>query len=165
MKSLFDEYDDEEVYNAFKFAETGSFDNPWIRTVARDTDGGSTAFGPVQITGGLIDNFYDNEREVFNDNSDIAETLKGQSTLFNWFGNESGKAGFDKKYDYGGEGVGLTDTEKVRYKDFAQDMMSDMWSKNKNKENPILSFIQSWRGKSIEEDPDYYKRFNSYLGR
>jgi len=43
--------------------------------------------------------------------------------------------------------------------------MLDMWDKNKNKDNPIKSFIQSWRGVPEDEDPDYYKRFNTYLGR
>ena len=60
MSFLFGDYNEDDIYNAFKFAETGSFDNPWIRTVAEDTPGGSTAFGPVQITGGLLDNFYNN---------------------------------------------------------------------------------------------------------
>ena len=32
-------------------------------------------------------------------------------------------------------------------------------------ENPVQNFIEAWRGKTIEEDPDYYKRFNTYLGR
>ena len=165
MESLFGNFNLEDIYNAYAFAETGSFDNPWIRTTDRKAEGGSTAHGPVQITGGLIDNFYNNERSIFDDNSDIAQTLRGQAALYSHFGNESGRAGFDESLDYGGGGIGLTDIQKVQYKDFAQDMMTDMWSKNKNKDNPVQSFIEAWRGKSIDEDPDYYKRFNTYLGR
>ena len=154
METLFGNFNLEDIYNAYQFAETGSFNNPWIRTVAENTPGGSTAYGPVQITGGLIDDFYNNERSIFDDNSDIAQTLRGQAALFSHFGN-----------DYKGEGIGLTDIQKVQYKDFAQDMMMDMWNKNKNKENPVQSFIEAWRGKTIDEDEDYYKRFNTYLGR
>ena len=51
METLFGNFNLEDIYNAYKFAETGSFSNPWIRTVAENTPGGSTAFGPVQITG------------------------------------------------------------------------------------------------------------------
>jgi len=165
METLFGNFNLEDIYNAYQFAETGSFSNPWIRTVAENTPGGSTAYGPVQITGGLIDDFYNNERSVFDDNSDIAQVLRGQAALYSHFGNEEGLAGYDPRYDYKGEGIGLTDIQKIQYKDFAQDMMQDMWNKNKNKENPVQSFIEAWRGKTIEEDPDYYKRFNTYLGR
>ena len=158
-------YNIDDIYDAFASAETGSFNDSWIRTVAENTPGGSTAYGPVQITGGLIDDFYNNERNIFDDNSDIAQTLRGQAALFSHFGNEEGRAGYDSKYDYSGGGIGLTDIQKVQYKDFAQDMMSDMWSKNENKTNPVQSFIEAWRGVPEDEDPDYYKRFNTNLGR
>lgn len=163
MSILFDKYDEDEIYNAFKFAETGSFNNPWIRTVASKTPGGSTAFGPVQITGGLLDNFYKNERGVWDKNEGIASKLKGQATLFNHFGNESNKAGYTGLFDYGGTGFGFTDDEKGQYKVLAKDMMQDMWKKNKNKKNAVQEFINAWRGKTKDEDPDYYSRFNKYL--
>jgi hypothetical protein len=164
MASLFDDYNEDDIYNAFKFAETGSFNNPWIRTVARKTPGGSTAFGPVQITGGLLDDFYKNERGVWDNNQDIASKLKGQATLFNHFGNEPDRAGFGEGlFDYGGTGFGFNDEEKGQYKVLAQDMMRDMWKKNKNKKNAVDEFINAWRGKTKDEDSDYYKRFNKYL--
>ena len=162
---FWDGHNVDDIYDAFAFAETGSFDNPWIRTAAKKTPGGSTAYGPVQLTGGLLDDYYNNERAIWNDNSDIAEILKGQSTLFNWFGNEPNRAGYEKRFDYGQTGWGLTDIQKGQYKDLTQDMMLDMWNKNKNKNNPINSFIEAWRGVPEDEDQDYYKRFNTHLGR
>ena len=42
--------DVDKVYAGLAHAETGSFGNPYIRTVANNASGGSTAFGPVQIT-------------------------------------------------------------------------------------------------------------------
>ena len=47
----------ENLYKAFSGAETEAFDNPWIRTTFREAEGGSTAFGPVQLTGNLVKNY------------------------------------------------------------------------------------------------------------
>ena len=38
----------DDIYKAFAKAETGSYDDPWIRTKGY----GSSAYGPVQLTGG-----------------------------------------------------------------------------------------------------------------
>ena len=178
-----------DIYDAFSFAETGSFDNPWIRTTASETEGGSTAYGPVQVTGGLLTDYLNNEPDVYNNNKEIADLLREQASLFNYYGNEENiplhpthtqgfwnkpllrhmgalyPTGIQDDFDYGGTGFNLTDIQKGQYKDLTQDMMLDMWDKNKNKDNPIKSFIQSWRGVPEDEDPDYYKRFNTYLGR
>ena len=62
MSSLFDLYNIDDIYNAYQFAETGSFDDPWIRTTDRDVEGGSTAYGPVQITLGLLNNYKNNDK-------------------------------------------------------------------------------------------------------
>ena len=156
----------DDIYDALAFAETGSFNNPWIRTTARETPGGSTAYGPVQITGGLLTNYADNEPDVYNSNKGIADLLREQASLFSFHGNEPEKQrGYSPIWDYGGTGMNLTDIQKGQYKTLAQDMMLDMWDKNKNKDDSINSFIQSWRGVTEDEDPDYYKRFNTYLGR
>jgi len=189
MESLFGNFNLEDIYNAYAFAETGSFDNPWIRTTDRKVDGGSTAYGPVQITKGLLENYRDNEPGIYENNANIGNKLMEQAGLFKYYGNEShdipvhpkhdsliykgimglqnmlGGEGIHESYDYGGEGTRMHSGLQAEYKDFAQDMMTDMWGKNKNKDNPVQSFIEAWRGKSIDEDPDYYKRFNSYLGR
>lgn len=189
METLFGNFTLDDIYNAYKFAETGSFDNPWIRTVAKNTPGGSTAFGPVQITGGLLTDYFSNEPDVYNRNKEIADLLREQAGLFSYYGNEEDiplhpthtqgfwnkplfrhmgalyPTGIQDDFDYGGKGMSLTNTQKEQYKTLAQDMMQDMWNKNKNKENPVQSFIEAWRGKTIEEDPDYYKRFNTFLGR
>ena len=159
-------YDVNDIYDAFSFAETGSFDNPWIRTTARETPGGSTAYGPVQVTGGLLTDYLNNEPDVYNSNKEIGDLLREQASLFSFHGNEPEKQrGYSPIWDYGGTGMNLTDIQKGQYKDFSQDMMLDMWDKNKNKDNAINSFIQSWRGVPEDEDPDYYKRFNTNLGR
>ena len=162
MVSLFDNYTEDEIYDAFKFAETGSFNNPWIRTVARKTPGGSTAFGPVQITGSLLDLYKNNRPEIWSKHLDIGPTLLQQAGWFSKYGNEPDLSGYKNIWDYGGTGFGLSDKEKGSYKDLAQDMMKDIWKEKKNKKNSVEEFIQSWRGKSKDEDPDYYKRFNKY---
>ena len=182
-------YNIDDIYDAFAFAETGSFENPWIRNTDREVEGGSTAFGPVQVTLGLLEDYRDNESAIFQDNQNIGDKLINQANLFNYYGNEPhdipvhpqhdsliykgimglqdflGGEGIHEAFDYGGQGTRINSGLRTEYKDFAQDMMLDMWNKNKNKDNPIKSFIQSWRGVPEDEDPDYYKRFNTYLGR
>jgi|14BtaG_2_1085337.scaffolds.fasta_scaffold00717_1 hypothetical protein len=198
METLFGNFNLEDIYNAYQFAETGSFDNPWIRTTNRKADGGSTAYGPVQITLGLLEDYRDNEPGIYSKHSNVGNKLMEQAGLFKYYGNEGDDLPYHEKhaglyaapyrgimaiqdflgnfgigsgegireaYDYGGEGSKMHSGLQAEYKDFAQDMMQDMWNKNKNKENPVQSFIEAWRGKTIEEDPDYYKRFNTYLGR
>ena len=189
MNTLFDTFNIEDIYDAYQFAETGSYDNPWIRTTDRGQEGGSTAYGPVQITKGLLENYRDNESAIYNQHSNVGDKLINQANLFNYYGNEShdipvhpkhdswmykgimglqdmlGGEGIHESYDYGGQGTRMNSGLQSEYKDFAQAMMMDMWNKNKNKENPVQNFIESWRGETIDEDPDYYKRFNTYLGR
>ena len=171
METLFGNFTLEDIYNALAYAETGSFDDSWIRTIAENTPGGSTAYGPVQITGGLLTNYFNNESDIYNNNKEIGDLLREQAGLFNYYGNEENiplhpthtqgfwnkplfrhmgalyPTGIQDDFDYGGKGMGLTDIQKVQYKDFAQDM------------------IEAWRGVPEDEDPDYYKRFNTNLGR
>ena len=197
METLFGNFNLEDIYNAYKFAETGFFDDPWIRTTDRDVEGGSTAYGPVQITLGLLNNYKNNEPDIYNQHRNVGDKLIKQANLFNYYGNEpdiayhpshsglfaapfrglshiqdflgnfgigSGES-IHEAYDYGGKGSNMHSGLQAEYKDFAKAMMQDMWEKNKNKENPVQSFIEAWRGEPIEEDPDYYKRFNTFLGR
>lgn len=165
MAGLFDNYSEDDIYNAFKFAETGSFNNPWIRTVAKDTKGGSTAFGPVQVTGSLLDLYQKNRPELWSKHLGIGPTLVQQADAFAKYGNEPGLMGYDSKYDYGGTGYGLTDKEKDAYRALTKDMMSSIWDRVKSKDEPKKEFIKAWRGKTAKEDEDYYNRFNLFLDR
>ena len=195
--TLFGNFTIEDIYDAYKFAETGSFDDEWIRTTDSDADGGSTAYGPVQLTLGLLENYRDNKPQIYSQHSNVGDKLIKQGNLFNYYGNEpdieyhpshaglfaapyrglshiqdwlgnfgigSGES-IHEAYDYGGHGSDMHSGLQSEYKDFAQAMMMDMWQENMNKENPVQSFIEAWRGKTIDEDPDYYKRFNTHLGR
>ena len=46
----------DDIYKAFAWAETGSggFSSPWIRTKYRKAEGGSDAYGPVQMLSSLV---------------------------------------------------------------------------------------------------------------
>ncbi len=192
MASIFDEYDLEDIYKAISFAETGGEKNPWIRTNSIPKSGkGSTAYGPVQITGSLLDDYYNHptKRSIYDEHSNVADKLREQANLFNYYGNESedkplhpkhaslfalpyrgimavndffGGEGIREAYDYGGEGSRMHSGLQDEYKALALDLMQDMWNDNKNKKEPFKEFLIDWRG---EEDEDYLQKVNKYLGR
>lgn len=192
MASIFDDYDIEEIYKAISFAETGGEKNPWIRTKAIPKDGkGSTAYGPVQITGSLLDDYYNHpsKRSIYDAHSNVADKLREQANLFNYYGNEPetkplhpkhaslfalpyraiaglndllGGEGIREAYDYGGRGSRMHSGLQKEYKALAMDLMQDMMKDNANKKEPFKEFLIDWRG---EEDEDYMRKVNQYLGR
>ena len=95
----------DKLYNAFKNAETRGLegDAAFIRTNANLAEGGSTAYGPVQITGTLVRDMLD-KGVIPYDLKDYSNRFLDQSDLFLKHGNEKQMKGYDPKYDYGGSG-------------------------------------------------------------
>lgn len=106
--------------------ETGIYDDPWIRTLYRDTPGGSTAYGPLQITGSTLDDLTDKrltdrgQAKLSNKEKNLIKKLKEQAELFRKHGNEQDMEGYDPRYDYGGSGDPLTSEEKDTYWDLGE---------------------------------------------
>ena len=157
----------DEIYMAIQEAETGGFENPWIRTVASDTEGGSSAFGPAQITGTMLNSlptYKDSGKSMIDFNSnelDVINKLKEQSSLFLEFGNEPNKPGYEKRFDYGGTGLEWSDEEKSTYDSIAKKIMSYQYDKS---DKNLDIFIESWRGAPESKDSRYYEEVKGSLG-
>lgn len=135
------------IYDAISQAETGSFQDPWIRTTANKTPGGSSAYGPVQITGTKAYD-YANRNLLSPEMTEFVMSRYGPLTdKFLEYGNEPKKKGYDKKWDYGGSGD-FTDEDKTNYLKLADEMLA--YDYINNSQDPD-AFIRAWRGTSDDE--------------
>lgn len=144
----------DEMYEAIAHAETGSFKNPHIRTVANKTPGGSTAFGRVQITGTLAEGASKNKYLSQESEKYYREKMKPRYDAMKKHGNMKGKLkDYDADYDYGGSAK-FDASEEPEYEKFAKDVISGVAKEAKDDEG---AFIKKWRGNS--GDKEYFKRF------
>lgn len=148
----------EKVYEYLSHAETGSEKNPYIRTRVKPK-GGSTAFGPVQITKTLADDYVKRGKVSKESAEYYKKRLEPMFNNFNKHGGNKGKIkDYDPDYDYGGSGKFDGKKEGENYKKFAHELIEAKIQESKGDEN---KFIQSWRGKGEKDDPEYYKRYRS----
>jgi len=171
----------DRLYNSFVNAETGHLqgDGKFIRTEARDTKGGSSAYGPVQITGTLVQDMMD--RGVIPDDlKDYSNRFLDQSKLFLKYGNEKDLEGYDPKYDYGGSGHLTSEQDQKDYNRLARVLIANHYNNAKNEvvknpgragmtgigpgRDPVYSLIGDWRfgvnsKKGRGDDLKYYRRF------
>ena len=159
------------MYDAIAHAETGSFKDKWIRT--KGVPGSSsTAWGPVQLTGGTIADFMGRyPRELSKHRTFYTRTLAPMYANFSKYGREPNIPGYDKRWEYGGYGVRLSDDQKRQYRELAMDIMQLM-SGEIERRNPKASpatlrhkFIQRWRGEPYSADPAYYDKVNSFYNK
>ena len=183
------------LYDAFSEAETGHLNEgeKWVRTSASSTEGGSDAFGPVQIMSKL----YGKNAPVFADTGDsminysideiqLQSKLLNQTDMFYLYGNEPFQPGYDIRFDYSdkgenaGTGFGLTDDEKDLYESSAKKLMK--WQFENLASNDPHAMINIWRygnpkgEKSVDSDgnieyldvsqadPRYYEVMIAQLG-
>jgi len=173
----------DRLYEAFENAETGHLkgDDKFRRTEANLTEGGSSAYGPTQITGTLVRDMLD--QGVIPDHlKDYANRFLDQSDLFLKYGNEKGLKGYDPKYDYGGSGHLTSPEDQENYKDLSKVLIAHHWnnaqetSSNYNErkpmgfaaaaagKDPINTIIRDWRfgpnsKKGRVNDSRYWRRF------
>ena len=178
----------DDAYTAISKAETGSFSDPYIRTVVKGS--GSTAFGPTQITKGLIDTALDEKNSLHKrikasdpDGNLMAylKRMQKQADLFLLHGGGSKESGvdekqkaayeakygkgsaeqvYDAKYDYGGSGDLSAETEN--YEKVAKLMMQHILDKEgMTGEN----FVGEWRwgskdaqSKKRSDAKDYFSK-------
>jgi len=147
------------IYDAISQAETGSFDDPWIRTTAKDTPGGSTAYGPVQITGTKARDYA--KRKILSPEMiEYVNNVYGpMMDRFAEYGNEPEKEGYSPIYDYGGSGD-LTDDEKTQYLKLADEMLAYDYVLSQGDDD---AFIRAWRGTG--DDERYNQVVRQVLGR
>ena len=168
----------DKLYAAFKNAETRGLEgeDAFIRTNANLAPGGSSAYGPVQITGTLVQDMMD--RGVIPDNlKDYSNRFLDQSKLFLKYGNEKGLEGYDPKYDYGGSGHLTTEQDQADYNRLAKVLINHHYKNSKDTssrkkpmgfsqaaKDPLTDVIGDWRfgvnsKKGRVDDRGYYQRF------
>lgn len=146
----------ELLYVALAYAETGGERNPFIRTRVQ-VPGGSTAYGPVQITGTLGADFLERYRGLFDrEETWYLERFLRQADLFRKYGNASHEYGYNRRYDYGGSGHLDTAYDKWLYRRVALKMIEVLY----REQGSLDAFIRRWRG---TEDPAYRKKVLSRL--
>lgn len=146
----------EALYNAIAQAETGSFNNPWIRTTYAPA-GGSTAFGPVQITRTKVDD-YANRGLISQDAIDFyRQILTPMYANFMKYGKEPNKQGYNPAYDYGGGGM-FDEQYRDEYQDLARQMLLADYNQAGGN---VDKFIRLWRGTG--NDQRYNKVVKSKL--
>lgn len=146
------------MWHAISEAETGGEKNKFIRTKVRPAKG-STAFGPVQLTGNTAKDYYNRGLLSPESRTFYEQKMAPMYSNFAKFGAEPNKPGYDPKYEYGGTG-GFDPADLPGYEGVTTDIMSDMWRRANGDPD---TFIRLWRG---EEDPKYKQKvlnsFNAY---
>ena len=151
------------LYDALSLAETGGEENPWIRTKVNPIDPetgkkkGSTAFGPVQITKGLIENAIKNKVFTPETLKFVNEVMIPMQTSFIKYGAEDMIPG-KEMFDYGQTGGFDVDTYEDAYKKMANELIQHELKRTMTDGNVNLgAFLKEWRGR--EPEKRYKKRF------
>ena len=159
-----------KIYAGIVNAETTGLEglDAFIRTKVYKTKGGSTAYGPAQLTGSLVKDKL-KQGSIPEDLKEYVTRFIKQSEQFNKYGNRAKKFGKDHKprYDYGGSGDLTSPQDQKDYKRLAKHLLSQQYDKaiKKNDPNPVETVTNGWRfgvnsDKTIKEnDPGYGKRF------
>lgn len=151
------------LYRGIATAETGPItaqhplNDPsrFIRT--RYSGGGSSsAFGPVQITGTLADDYAHRFPSQFAGQQAYLQKFHDQAHQFMRYGRAPNTPGYAPRYDYGGAGDLGGNPEG--YQHLATALMAKMWEQAGHDPN---RFVQRWRGVSAAQDPRYYRAFHS----
>jgi len=151
----------QQLYDAIRSAETDMLDtkryghNRWRRTTANTTPGGSTAFGPAQLTKTRVGDYLNPKvasRKFAKNQQDLKDFAKKfgiQADLYNIHGNNQAMQGYDPRLGYSNEsdptsGTGmLTSTQdRDNYKKMAKQMMLDTYNEVGG---DLDKFIESWR--------------------
>lgn len=147
--------DIDDAYSSISYAETYGEKNPFIRTRVQP-EGGSTAFGPAQITAKLAEgsakNGYLKKSKEFYEK----EMKPRYKKMLHNGGNKGKVKDYNERYDYGGDAEFDADKNGKDYETFAKEIMTGVAGEAKEDENV---FVQKYRGKSEKEDPEYYKRY------
>lgn len=150
----------ERWYNALSVAETGSFENPWIRTTGKN----STAYGPVQMTVSTVEDYYNRYPDLFKGNEQYVTQFIEQGKKF--------KEHMDTDDPVYGRGKPGTLSGQEFHEPYMRlsnavitGMRSDMERMKKLKpgEFNVDVLTQRWRGVPQEQDPKYYEKVNARL--
>jgi len=149
------------LYQALQYAETGGERDPFIRTRVAPR-GGSTAYGPVQITGTLLRDYLKRQPKLFDaEETAYARRLVEQADKFARFGKTPNAPGYDPRYDYGGAGdVAQTPQDRAMYGPVAAKLIDQQFRESGG---DLQRFIARWRGVPASQDPGYFRKVQSRL--
>lgn len=133
----------------------------WRRTFVRNQPGGSSAYGPVQITATLFQDMHEKPEKYGLSPEDKANLpfFLDQGKEFLKQGNVPGA---DPTYDYSGRGHldKLDPKEQVRkkaaYKSLAKKAIREHFIRAGGTEQDM---VRLWRGKEPHEDPKYFQKY------
>ena len=159
MGKPMDDLTAQDLYDAFAYAETGAYKDPFIRTHVSPT-GGSTAFGPVQITGTKLRDYVDRGLVSTPSKQFATSVMLPMQAQFAYYGNEPKKKGYSVDFDYGGNGGFDVAKHGENYRNLAKDMLFyDYHTSDKN----IDKAIEKWRGTS--SDKAYNKKVKEKISQ
>jgi hypothetical protein len=160
-----------EIYEALRSAEMGGIADQWIRT-RHIPEGGSSAYGPVQITRGLlldtVSNRKKNAQGKYEPQPQTADKDKNiqslrdekllpyvakfvnQANQFLKYGNEpEGKYPKEmmEKFDYGKKGTLTSEEDQDSYQRMADYLIRNTWKDavRINPNDPVDEFIKQWK--------------------
>tara|TARA_R100001594_G_scaffold19725_1_gene38395 strand:+ start:6705 stop:7352 length:648 start_codon:yes stop_codon:yes gene_type:complete len=149
-----------KIYNAISHAETGAYQDPFIRTKVRGS--GSSAYGPVQMTGGegsMMWRLAHNPElaaEVGINNNEleyIQEFLTQADSFLDPVTDDVGSP-----YGYGGSGTLTSPNDMKMYENVAKKLMKYELGRVGGDMN---QFLANWRGDS--RDTEYFNKVKSKL--
>jgi len=147
----------DNLFEAISYAETGSEPDPYIRTRYAPKQG-SSAYGPVQLTGSTVKDFYSRYPDKFKDVAPYVNEFTSQADTFLKYGKSPKKKGYSPDYDYGGKGTLYG--KKDEYRKMAETVMQLMLNEQGN---ALDKFVVRWRGVPENQDPNYFKKVRSKL--
>ncbi len=153
--------------DALKTAETGGESNSNIRTKISDAPGGSTAYGSHQLTATLAKDMVTRHGRLFSPKEkSYVDKFLAQGKKFAMYGNSPDKEGYDKRYDYGGEGDLTSKEDKAMYDKVIPKILQGLSMDLKRKlgrEPNQQEIAEAWRGVSADQDPVYFNKLSESL--
>jgi len=152
----------QNLFSAVANAETGAFKDPFIRTVANKVPGGSSAYGPLQVTGTLASDYLNRFRNLFDHNEvDYLKKFTNQAGLFLRHGNMKGKLpDYNPAFDYGGSGILNSPQDKSMYTNVFNKVLGHSYTNRAG--GNLNNFLDMWRGKL---EPSYNNKVMQQLNK
>ena len=150
----------DDLYSALSYAETGAYNDPWIRTKVQGS--GSSAYGPVQMTGGqgsMMMNVYDDPdlaKKIGITDDEIGYMQRYIEQADQFLQPVSDEPG--STYGYGGSGDLTSPEDKSNYESIAKKFIKYELGRVGG---DVDKFIKNWRGD--DADTDYFNKFYSQI--
>ena len=149
-----------DAINAAEFRGLSRFGSNFIRT-RHAPKGGSSAYGPLQITTGLM-RIARNQLKLNKRETAYVERFIKQGELFLKYGNEPDREGYQDKYDYGGKGDLSGSADRKLYEQVGKKLLDLVW---KQSNEDMKTFLNAWRfggKKEVErKDRKYFAAFKA----